>query len=441
VNHPDGSVHWVEAHGKAVFEGEGVTRHAVSFVGTVKDITERKRAEAEQAKLEAQNRQLQKSESLGRMAGAIAHHYNNKLQTVMGNLELAMANLPPGAKTSDYLKDAMLAARQAADVSMQMLTYLGKSSGTRKPLHLSEVCRHYLPLLQSTMPVVLETAFAAPGPVIQANANQIQQVLVNLVTNAWEAAGTNRGAVRVSIATVAAEEIRKPFRFPIGWQPQAGTYACLEVADTGCGIAAEEIEKIFDPFFSRKFVGRGLGLSVVLGIVKAHDGGITVESELGRGSTFRVYFPVVAQAALPAPAGALPVPDFQAGGTVLVVEDDKSVRALAAYVIGSFGFTVLTAADGIAALEVFRQHQADIRCVLSDLSMPRMNGWQTIAALRQLAPGLPVILASGYDEASVMAEQHPDQPQVFLGKPYNREELLAALSRALAGSQPVTSAG
>jgi PAS domain S-box-containing protein len=436
VNHPDGSVHWVETHGKAVFEGEGVTRHAVSFVGTVKDITERKRAEAEQAILEAQNRQLQKSESLGRMAGAIAHHYNNKLQTVMGNLELAMANLPPGDLTIDYLKDAMQAARRAAEVSMQMLAYLGKSSGTRKPLHLSEVCRQYLPLLQSAMPVVLETDFAAPGPVIQANANQIQQVLINLVTNAWEAVGTNRGAIRVSITTVAAAAIAKACRFPIEWQPQAGTHACLEVADAGCGIAAAEIEKIFDPFFSRKFVGRGLGLSVVLGIVKAHEGGITVESAPGRGSTFRVYFPVAAQAALPTPAGALPVPDFQAGGTVLVVEDDKSVRVLTAHVISSFGFTVLTAQDGIAALEVFRQHQAEVRCVLSDLSMPRMNGWQTIAALRQLAPGIPVILASGYDEASVMAEKHPEQPQAFLGKPYNREELRAALGRALAGSQP-----
>ena len=406
------------------------------FVAVFDNITERKRAEAEQAKLEAQNRQLQKSESLGRMAGAIAHHYNNKLQTIMGNIELAMANLPPGTKTIDCLKDAMQAARRAADVSMQMLAYLGKSSGIRKPLYLSEVCRQYLPLLQSTMPVVLETDFAAPGPVINANANQMQQVLVNLVTNAWEALGTNRGAIRVSITTVAADEIRSTDRFPIGWQPQAGSHACLEVADAGCGIAAEEIEKIFDPFFSRKFVGRGLGLSVVFGIVKAHDGGITVESEPGRGSTFRVYFPMADQAALPVPPDAMPVPDFQAGGTVLVVEDDASVRALAAHVIGSMGFTVLTAEDGVAALEVFRQHRAEVRCVMSDLSMPRMNGWQTIAALRQLAPGIPVILVSGYDEASVMAEKHPDQPQVFLGKPYNREDLRTALGRALAVSQP-----
>ncbi len=430
----DGTYCWIHDELHVLRDTSG---RPTEVIGCWIDISPLKRAEAEQAKREAQIQQLQKSESLGRMAAAIAHHYNNQLQVVLGNLELAMDGLPRETQTREHLSAAMQASHRAAEVSKQMLAYLGQSSGERKPLDLAELCRQNIPLLQSTMPVVLKTDFAIPGPVIMANANQLQQVLINLVTNAWEAVGPNRGAIRLSVKTVSAHEVTAVCRRPVDWQPHAGAYACLEVADGGNGIASEDLEKIFDPFFSRKFMGRGLGLSVVLGIARAHNGGIDVESEPGDGSTFRVYFPVVAQpaTALP-PAGLSPATSpFDGGGTVLVVEDVDSARALAAHVIKSFGFTVLTAQDGVVALEMFRQHQAEIRCVLCDLSMPRMNGWQTIEALRQLAPGLPVILASGYDEASVMSEQHPEQPQVFLGKPYDRRKLRAALEQALAVKQ------
>ena len=226
------------------------------------------------------------------MAGAIAHHYNNQLQVVLGNLELAMDTLPACAAARENLTAAIQAAHRAAEVSTQMLAYLGQSSGEKQPLNLSEVCRQNIPLLLSTMPVVLDTDFVMPGPLISANANQLQQLLLNLVTNAWEAVGSNRGAIHLKVSTVPATGILNSVRFPADWQPQASAYACLEVADAGCGIAEADLEKIFDPFFSRKFLGRGLGLAVVLGIARAHDAGITVESEPGQGSTFRVYFPL-----------------------------------------------------------------------------------------------------------------------------------------------------
>ncbi len=175
-----------------------------------------------------------------------------------------------------------------------------------------------------------------------------------------------------------------------------------------------------------------MGLAVVLGVVRTHNGVITVESKPDHGSIFRVYFPVSALPQALPPVGTGPQAAPEGGGTVLVVEDDESVRNVAAATIRSLGFTVLTAHDGIAALQVYRQHPGEVRCVLCDLIMPRMDGWETLAALRQLEPGIPVILASGYGEASVMAGKHPEQPQLFLSKPYSRKALQDAIAYALA---------
>ena len=399
----------------------------------------RKQAEAEKAKLENQNRQLQKDESLGRMAGAIAHHFNNQLMAVMGGLELAMQDLPRGTQPYATLIDAMQSAQRAAEVSRLMLTYLGQTPAAHVVLDLAETCRQNLPVVCAGMPknVALETDLPAPGPAISANTNQIHQILTNLLVNACEAIGAAEGVIHLTVTTVATADIPTAHHFPIGWQPHAQTYACLAVADTGGGIADPDIEKLFEPFFSTKFTGRGLGLPVVLGIVRAHEGLITVASQMGHGSIFRVFLPLAqasAAAAMPATAGAGMAAGPTPAGTVLVVEDDAAVRKVAAGMLARLGFTVLAAPDGVEALKVFQQRQAEICCVLCDLSMPRMDGWATLTALRQIAPGLPVILASGYDEAQVMAGEHPERPQVFLGKPYQMQALRAALGKAMAGN-------
>ena len=411
-----------------------------------KNITERKKAEAEKAILEAQTRQLQKADSLGRMAGAIAHHFNNQLGVVIGNLEMAIDDLPHGAGPANRLTTAMQAAWKAAEMSGLMLTYLGQSFDKLEPLDLSDACRRGLPMLRAAMPgkVVLETDLPSPGPVISANENQIQQVLTNLVINAWEAIGEGQGAIHLSIKTISPAEIPAAYRLPIGWQSQDSAYAGMEVKDAGCGIADKDIEKLFDPFFSSKFTGRGLGLSVVLGIVKAHDGAVTVESEPGRGSTFRVFLPVSAEEVPRQPdkgncgdtllQGVPTIPsstEMEGSGTVLLVEDEEMVREMAAAMLTRLGFSVLEAKDGVEAVELFRQRQDEIRCVLCDLTMPRMNGWETLTALRNLAPDIPVILASGYDKAQVMAGDHPELPQAFVGKPYKFKGLSDAINQAL----------
>ena len=400
---------------------------------TVRDITERKRVEDAKEKMELQNQQLQKSESLGRMAGAIAHHFNNQLQVVMMNLQMALDDLPKNVGPVENLAEAMLSARKAAKVSIQMLTYLGQNTDKNEPLDLSDACQRHLPMLRTVMPknVVLETDLPTPGPAINANTNQIQQILTNLLTNACEAMGEARGVTRLTVKTVPTADIPDVNRFPIDFLPRGVAYACLEIGDSACGIAAENIDKLFDPFFSTKFTGRGLGLPVVLGIVRAHGGSVTVESQPGKGSVFRAFLPMLAEAIPQKPIPVAQSPKAAGGGTVLVVDDEPTLRQAVSLALKRFGFTVLAAEDGVEALEVFEQHRDEICCVLCDLTMPRMNGWDTLTALRKLVPDIPVILASGYSEAQVMAGNHPELPQAFLSKPYELPTLMEVIARVM----------
>ncbi len=413
----------------------------IGVLGIARNITERKQAEDEKAELEVQNRQLQKAESLGRMAGAVAHHFNNQLQVVMGNLEMALDDQPLGVNSNESLVSAMQGARKAADVSRLMLTYLGQTPSKQEPTDLSEACRQSLTLLNAAAPkgMILNADFPSSGPVIRADTNQMHQILTNLINNAWEAISDNRGDIGLTVKTYSHADIPNSKRFPIDWQPQSIPYACLEVSDNGCGISNKDIDKIFDPFFTTKFTGRGLGLPVVMGIVKAHGGGISVESEPGLGSTFRIFLPISTEELPCLPAmpeaqltgSAEKISRTESGGTVLLIEDDKDVRKMAAMMLTHLRYKVLEAKDGVEAMEIFQQHQDKIRCVLSDLTMPRMDGWDTLAALRKLSPGIPVVLSSGYDEAQVMAGEHSELPNAFLGKPYQLKGLRETINRVL----------
>ena len=400
---------------------------------TATDITERKQLEMERARISAQYQQIEKAKSLNRMAGAIAHNFNNMLAAVMGNLELAMSTLPQGAEAIVNLNEAIKATRHAADVSGLLLTYIGQTPGKHEVLDLSGLCRRSLTKLQAAMPkgVYLEADLPAPGPIVNANAEELEQVLTNLSINAWEAIGKDKGTIRLAVKTVSAAEISEKHRFPVDWQPKEECYVCMEMADSGCGIAEKNIDALFDPFFSTKLTGRGLGLSVVLGIVRTHSGAVTVDCEEDQGSVFRIFLPLSAEAAPCFPENAAQAREIERGSTVLLIEDEQIVRDMANAMLVYLGFDVLEAKDGIEAVELFRQHKDKIRCVLSDLSMPRMDGWETLAALRKLAPGIPVILSSGYDQAQVMAGDHPEKPQVFLCKPYQLTGLKDALTKAV----------
>lgn len=290
----DGRKVWVSTNGMPILDIQG---SLIGYRGSNYDITDRLMMEEKKAELENQNRQLQKAESLGRMAASIAHTFNNQLGAVIGNLELAIDDLPRGSELFKSLTAAMQAAQKSAEVSRMMLTYLGQSFDKCERLDLSEVCRRNQTICKAALPgnVALEISLPSSGPVVMASEGQIQQIAIVLITNAGESMGKNGGTIHLSVKTVSPADIPVLHRRPVVWQPQECPYACMEVTDTGCGIEDKDIENLYDPFFTSKFIGRGLGLPVALGIVKAHNGAITVESKPGEGSTFRVFLPVSAE--------------------------------------------------------------------------------------------------------------------------------------------------
>ncbi len=281
--------------------------------------------------------------------------------------------------------------------------------------------------------ITFEAVLPSPGPAVSANADQIRLILGSLVANAREAMGDRRGAISVSVGKSSPADIPAVHRFPGEFQPETTDYACLEVRDDGCGIAETDIERIFEPFYSTRFTGRGLGLPLALGGVRGHDGCVTVESKPGRGSVFRVYLPL---SSVPVSRPRAREPETTVtleSGTVLLVEDEETVRKMATTMLTRLGMTVLEARDGVEAVKVFRRHRDEIRCVLCNLTMPRMNGWEILEVLRRLAPGIPVILVSGSAEAHVGGSGHREQPQAFLGKPYGVAALRDTLAKAMRG--------
>lgn len=431
LRHRNGSVMPVLYNATVYRDRDG---HVAGVFAAARDITERRRAEEAALQLERRLLQTRKAESLGRMAGAIAHNYNNLMAVILGNLELALDDLPAGSAVVPNLTAAAEAAHRAAEVSTLMLTYLGQSATALEPNDLVNTCRDAVPRLRATMPKTVQFDADLPSTalVVASNPHELAHVLSNLTTNAWEALADGQGYVRLRVAPVARAAIATTSRwFPSDWQPQHEQYACLEVADNGSGIEERQFEALFDPFFSTRFIGRGLGLPVVLGIVRAHGGVVTIDSVVGTGSVFRVYLPLVEAPAPAAQVRPSAAGDIVFGGTVLLVDDEPGVREVTAAKLTALGFTVLQAADGVDAVALFTERAADIRLVMSDLTMPRMDGWQTLSAIRALAPGMPVILSSGYDHAHVMAGTHAELPTVFLRKPYRSPALEQAVREAL----------
>ena len=442
---PDGTVRWMHSFGRVVSDDSG---QPVRIVGATRDITEMRRVRDERAEIEAREWQLQKSESLGRMAAAIAHNFNNQLSVVLGNLELTALSVPDSGPAAKSVSAAIHAARRASEVSGQMLTYLGHSRSRPRPLHAADACRQAAPVLLVAAPqgIDLTMDLPSPGPVVRANRSQLQQVLTNLVTNAWESMAEEEGVIRVTMTEVDASSIPAAHRYPLDWKPRAQTYARLAVTDTGNGIDGHDVERIFDPFFSTKFIGRGMGLPAVLGILRSHDAAIVVESEVGKGSTFSAFLPitdepVAAEDVIPesagrtAGAGRGPDADPASRGTVLLIEDQEGVRDVMRAGLECLGWRVVATSDGPQGIAALREHGKEIRCVLCDMVMPHMSGWETLSSIRTISHSLPVIFTSGYDEEMAMSGEHAEQPDGFLHKPSSLDEMAAALAKAVAAEQ------
>lgn len=386
----------------------------------------------EQARAEAALLQAQKLESLGLLAGGVAHDFNNLLTAILGNLNLAQMNLPKASPILPYLGNIERTVLRAAALTRQMLTYSGKGKFLIQAVNLRQVVEEMMHLLAVSISkkVVLHSEIPEDLPALEGDPTQIQQIVMNLVINASEAIGDTDGTISIAAHGVMLDE-----SFIAGHLPRQavspGPHVIFEVSDTGNGMSPETISRIFDPFFTTKVLGRGLGLSAMLGILQSHHAGVNIYSEIGRGTTFRIYFPAHESAkktphSLKATARRrLPT------GIVLVVDDEPTIRATAGAMIESLGFKVLEAADGIEAVECYRAQGQDILLVLLDLTMPRMDGKAAFLAIRELNPLAKVILSSGYNQNEAVPLFMEDAPKYFLKKPYQYKDLRTVLEEIL----------
>ena len=390
------------------------------------------RAEMEErARLEDQIQQAQKLESLGVLAGGIAHDFNNLLMGILGNADMAALDTPPDSPVHDSLDDVKRAAQRAAELCQQMLAYSGRGHFVKEEVSVNDVVENMAHLLQASISkrALLRFDLESNLPLIEADVPQLRQIVMNLVTNASEAIGSQDGEIVISTGNryCNAEFLNSTY---LAEPVPEGDYVWLSVADTGCGMDQDVQEKIFDPFFSTKFTGRGLGLAAVLGIMRGHAGALTVESSPEQGSALTIFFPALEKAtktfySLP------PVPESENEDAVLIVDDEEPVRRVAARIVQRAGFNVLTAADGEKALEIFRKESHRIAAVLLDLTMPHMDGNETFHAMRALRQDVRVILSSGYNEEEATARLSQNGLAGFIQKPYEYNELVNKLHEAL----------
>jgi PAS domain S-box-containing protein len=413
----DGSWVWIQDRGQVMErDKEG---NPLRAAGTHQDITRERQAQERQQRLETQMQQAQKLESLGVLAGGIAHDFNNILTAILGNNDLALMKLSPSSTARARIEASSQAVRRAAELAQQMLAYSGKGRFLITDIDLNELVTDMGHLLKVSIAkqVVLQYHLAKNLPAISADASQLRQVVMNLIINASEAINERSGVVNLTTGAIDAtrEYLRESY---LDENQPGGLYVYLEVSDTGCGMDEETITHIFDPFFTTKFTGRGLGMAAVLGIVRGHHGAIKVYSEPGKGTTFKVLFPAVSRDAMTLNHRCKELKEWRGNGTLLLVDDEETLRALGKEMLETLGFTVLLAEDGVQALEAYRQHAEDIACVILDLTMPRMGGEQAFRELRHLNKDIKVIIASGYSENDIK-EKFPGKGLAgFLQKPY-----------------------
>ncbi len=423
---------WILARGRVVERDENGL--PLRITGTHLDITARKQAEEEHRTLEAQIQHAQKLESLGVLAGGIAHDFNNLLVAILGNADLALGELSPASPARDSLAEIETAARRAADLCRQMLAYSGRGQFLIAPVDLNDIVSEMTHLLEVSISkkVAVKYALAPDLPTIEADATQIRQIIMNLITNASEAIGDESGGITVSTGVMDCDRAYLSSTY-LDEELSEGSYVYLEVADTGCGMDAQTQQSMFDPFFTTKFTGRGLGLAAAIGIVRGHHGAIKVYSEPGRGTTFKVLFPPSHTRAASQEPQQQEAEPWRGTGTVLLVDDEETVRVVGQRMLELAGFAVLTAADGRQAITLFRQHLDKIVCVLLDLTMPHMDGEEAFRELRRIRSDIRVILSSGYGEQEVTSRFAGKGLAGFIQKPYRSSALAAKLREVLEG--------
>jgi PAS domain S-box-containing protein len=390
-----------------------------SVLAIARDISERRRMQDELVK-------TQKLESLGVLAGGIAHDFNNILMAIIGNADLAMMRINKESPVIENLRKIEQAAAKAADLAKQMLAYSGKGKFVVEQIDLNILLEEMLHMLEVSISkkALLRLNLAPNLPAVEVDATQLRQVVMNLVINASEAIGDKSGVIAI---TTGCMDCDKSYLKDV-WlieNIREGLYVYLEVTDSGYGMTKDTMEKIFEPFFTTKFTGRGLGMAAVMGIIRGHKGAIKVYSETGKGSSFKILLPASGK-----PAELFnhesSIDDWKGSGTVLLVDDEETVRGLGREMLQELGFEAITADDGREALELFKNNPA-INLVILDLTMPHMDGEQCFRELRQIRPDIKVIMSSGYNEQEVTQKFVGKGLAGFIQKPYKLSVLKAAI--------------
>ncbi len=387
------------------------------FLGRMLDLTE---DNIKREKLE----HTQRLESLGVLAGGIAHDFNNLLTAILGNAGLARRKIDRKSPAIQMLDNIETASERAAALCKQMLAYSGKGKFVVEAINLTELIEEMMKLLEVSMQknIVMRLNLSKQLPLIEADASQMQQVIMNLVINASEAIENKSGSVTIHTGVVDMDDDYIQTTY-MDDKLLPGRYIAIEVSDTGCGMDDHTKKHLFDPFFTTKFTGRGLGMSAILGIVRGHKGAIKLYSEVGKGTTFKILFPCSEYAENKHKEALTNHPTRQGFGTILIVDDEETIRATAGMMLEDIGFTIITANDGVEGVEVFREKQAEIRAVLLDMTMPRMNGEEVFREIRMMQPDIKVILSSGYNEQDATNRFAGKGLAGFIQKPYSLSAL------------------
>ena len=405
------------------------TGHILGIVYAAIDITALKREKEEKEKLQAQLNQAQKMEVIGLLAGGIAHDLNNILFPILGFSDLLLIDFAPGTSTHGQLMQINQSAQRGRDLVKQILAFGRQSSPVKLPVRLQPVLKEVLHLIRATVPANIEiTPHIDPDcGMISADATQIHQVMMNLLTNAWHAVEANSGSIQVALKEVNFEKNESPFLLP------PGRYSCITVTDTGAGMDPTLIDRIFTPYFTTKAQGKGtgLGLSVALGIVKAHGGDLRVYSEAGKGTVFHVYLPVLTDAPDETATAPAPAACHTGSERILLVDDEVPIVLMEQEVLDQLGYRVTALTSSLDALEAFRADPSAFDLVISDRSMPGMTGEQFIREVMSIRPGIPVILCTGFCDDACRELAGSTGIREVLIKPVTARDLAAVIRKTL----------
>ena len=403
-----------------------------NMVILIKNITARKQAEAKRLEMEKRILQVQKLESLGLMAGGIAHDFNNLLTGVIGNADLVLQDENIGDDVKDGLAKIILAGQQAANLCRQLLAYSGKGSFVKQKVDLRKMIKEMGAIFEVSISkkISLKYFFDKNIPAIEIDPSQLQQIIMNLIINASEAIGDRAGTISIYVTCKDCDEEYLSQGF-VGNEISPGKYLILEVTDSGCGISQEKLKIIFEPFFSTKKTGRGLGLAAVKGIAQKNNGAVKIYSEPGQGTSFRILLPAVAGDFDEIIEDDIAVKDWRGSGRALIVDDTEIARLIGKNLFEFLGFDSVLAKDGQEAVDLFceaeRSDKENISVILLDVSMPEKSGIEVFKEIRNIRKDIPIVLSSGYDEQEIVVKLGREDRVAFVPKPYDLKILVNKL--------------